>query len=144
MQEPDYFRSIIVISSIWKEVGWGTIIYLAAIAGINPDLYEAAEVDGAGKWRQTISITIPSILPTIMVMLNAGRFYLRQLQGGHGGSDDDFPSSDDPFVSASQIARHAEYDLIGYRTGTHQRIQYGYYDLFLPQHSCRSAGFGQN
>ncbi|RAV23448.1 sugar ABC transporter permease [Paenibacillus contaminans] len=69
MQEPDYFRSIIVISSIWKEVGWGTIIYLAAIAGINPDLYEAAEVDGAGKWRQTISITIPSILPTIMVML---------------------------------------------------------------------------
>lgn len=69
MQEPDYFRSIVVISSIWKEVGWGTIIYLAAIAGINPDLYEAAEVDGAGKWRQTISITIPSILPTIMVML---------------------------------------------------------------------------
>ncbi len=69
MQESGYFRSIVTISGIWKEVGWGTIIYLAAIAGINPDLYEAAEVDGAGKWRQTISISLPTILPTIMVML---------------------------------------------------------------------------
>nr|WP_051254992.1 ABC transporter permease subunit [Pontibacillus marinus] len=69
VQEPEYFRGIIVSSAIWKEVGWGTIIYLAAIAGINPELYEAAEVDGAGKLRQAISITIPSILPTIMVLL---------------------------------------------------------------------------
>lgn len=69
MQEPQYFRSIIVGSSIWKEVGWGTIIYLAAMAGINPELYEAAEVDGAGKFRQALNITIPSILPTIMILL---------------------------------------------------------------------------
>ncbi|WP_396125543.1 ABC transporter permease [Bacillus sp. Marseille-Q3570] len=69
IQEPEYFRSIIVSSGIWKEVGWGTIIYLAAMAGINPELYEAAEVDGAGKFRQAISITIPCILPTIMVLL---------------------------------------------------------------------------
>nr|WP_311764828.1 ABC transporter permease subunit [Paenibacillus agricola] len=69
MQEPGYFRSIIVISGIWKEVGWGTIIYLAALAGINPELYEAAEVDGAGKLKQAISITLPSLLPTIMVLL---------------------------------------------------------------------------
>jgi putative aldouronate transport system permease protein len=69
MQEPGYFRSIVVGSAIWKEIGWGTIIYLAAMAGINPELYEAAEVDGAGKLRQAISITIPSILPTIIVLL---------------------------------------------------------------------------
>ncbi|MDQ0914849.1 putative aldouronate transport system permease protein [Paenibacillus sp. V4I5] len=69
MQEPDYFRSIVVISAIWKEVGWGTIIYLAALAGINPELYESAEVDGASKLKQVFSITLPSLLPTIMVLL---------------------------------------------------------------------------
>lgn len=69
VQEPEFFRSIVVSSGIWKEVGWGTIIYLAAMAGINPEMYEAAEVDGAGKFRQAISITLPSILPTIMVLL---------------------------------------------------------------------------
>lgn len=69
MQEPEYFRSIVVLSGIWKEVGWGTIIYLAALTGINPELYEAAEVDGAGKFRQTFSVTLPALLPTIMVLL---------------------------------------------------------------------------
>lgn len=69
MQEPGYFRTIIVSSGLWKEIGWSTIIYLAALAGINPDLYEAAEVDGAGKMRQVFNITLPSILPTIMVLL---------------------------------------------------------------------------
>ncbi len=69
MQKPEYFRSIVVVSGIWKEVGWGTIIYLAALTGINPELYEAAEVDGAGKLRQVFSVTIPSLLPTIMVLL---------------------------------------------------------------------------
>ncbi|MDF2671195.1 MAG: sugar transporter permease, partial [Paenibacillus sp.] len=69
--EPIYFlaensmiRSILVTSGIWKEVGWGTIIYLAALAGVNPDLYEAADIDGANRWKQTLSITIPSIMPT--------------------------------------------------------------------------------
>ncbi|CAH1191917.1 putative multiple-sugar transport system permease YteP [Paenibacillus allorhizoplanae] len=69
MQEPNYFRTIVVTSGIWKEVGWGTIIYLAALAGINPELYESAEVDGASKLRQVFSITLPSLLPTIMVLL---------------------------------------------------------------------------
>jgi putative aldouronate transport system permease protein len=68
MQEPEYFRSIIVSSSVWKEVGWGAIIYLAALSGINPDLYEAAEIDGAGKFRQAISISLPCLLPTIIVL----------------------------------------------------------------------------
>lgn len=69
MQEAKYFRSIVVASGIWKEVGWNTIIYLAALAGINPDLYEAAEVDGAGRFRQAVSVTLPCLLPTIMVLL---------------------------------------------------------------------------
>jgi putative aldouronate transport system permease protein len=69
MQEPNYFRTIVVTSGIWKEVGWGTIIYLAALAGINPELYESAEVDGASKLGQVFSITLPSLLPTIMVLL---------------------------------------------------------------------------
>ncbi|UQZ82448.1 putative multiple-sugar transport system permease YteP [Paenibacillus konkukensis] len=69
MQQPEYFRSIVVISGVWKEAGWGTIVYLAALTGVNPELYEAAEVDGAGKLRQVFSVTIPAIMPTIMVLL---------------------------------------------------------------------------
>ncbi|MCU6794103.1 ABC transporter permease subunit [Paenibacillus sp. WQ 127069] len=74
--ENSYIRSILIGSGVWKDSGWGTIIYLAAIAGINPDLYEAAELDGAGRFRQVMSITIPSILPTIMILflLHMGRF----------------------------------------------------------------------
>lgn len=76
MQEQQYFRTIVVISGIWKEVGWGTIIYLAAIAGINPSLYEAAVMDGANRWKQTIHITLPTMFPTILVLflLNIGNF----------------------------------------------------------------------
>ncbi|MCL2230227.1 MAG: ABC transporter permease subunit [Treponema sp.] len=60
---------------VWKEMGWGTIIYLAAITGINPELYEAAEVDGAGRWRKLWNITLPGLRPTIVVLLiiNIGR-----------------------------------------------------------------------
>jgi len=54
---------------VWKEMGWGTIIYLAAITGINPELYEAAEVDGAGRWQKLWHITLPGIRPTIVVLL---------------------------------------------------------------------------
>ncbi|MCL2214727.1 MAG: ABC transporter permease subunit [Treponema sp.] len=64
-----------VVFGVWKEMGWGTIIYLAAITGINPELYEAAEVDGAGRWRKLWHITLPGIRPTIVVLLimNIGR-----------------------------------------------------------------------
>jgi putative aldouronate transport system permease protein len=60
---------------VWKEMGWGTIIYLAAITGINPELYEAVEVDGAGRWRKIWHITLPGIRPTSVVLLimNLGR-----------------------------------------------------------------------
>lgn len=64
-----YFLPIYVITNIWQGVGWGSIVYLAALTGIDMELYEAARVDGAGRWKQTIHITIPSIMPTIIIML---------------------------------------------------------------------------
>lgn len=64
-----YFRTIIITSSIWKEMGFGTILYLAALSAINPDLYEAAMVDGAGRWRRMWYITLPSLTPTIVVLM---------------------------------------------------------------------------
>jgi putative aldouronate transport system permease protein len=64
-----------VVFGVWKEMGWGTIIYLAAITAINPELYEAAEVDGAGRFRKLWHVTLPGIRPTIVVLLimNIGR-----------------------------------------------------------------------
>ncbi|MBD2861674.1 sugar ABC transporter permease [Paenibacillus sp. IB182363] len=69
LTEPDFFRPLIIIQVIWKEIGWGTIIFLAALAGINPDLYEAAIVDGANRWRQIWHITLPGIRSTIVILL---------------------------------------------------------------------------
>lgn len=69
LNQPELFVPIYVISSIWQEVGWGSIIYLAALTGINQESYESAVIDGAGRWKQTLYITIPSLIPTIMIML---------------------------------------------------------------------------
>jgi putative aldouronate transport system permease protein len=69
MAEPKYFRLIYVLSGIWQGVGWGSIIYLAALSSIDVQLYEAAIADGAGKIRQLIHITLPGIAPTITIML---------------------------------------------------------------------------
>ena len=68
LQEPRAFVPIYIISSIWQEIGWGSIIYLAALAGVDQELYEAAAIDGAGRLRQTISVTLPGIAPTIITM----------------------------------------------------------------------------
>ena len=68
LQDPKYFRTIYTVSSIWQEVGWGSIIYLSALSGVDSQLYEAAAIDGAGKWKQTLHVTIPGITPTIIVM----------------------------------------------------------------------------
>ncbi len=68
MLNPDLFQPIYVISDIWQGVGWGSIIYIAAIAGINGELYEAARMDGAGRWKQMFHVTLPGILPTIITM----------------------------------------------------------------------------
>ncbi|MCT2193684.1 ABC transporter permease subunit [Paenibacillus sp. p3-SID1389] len=65
----EWFRPMIVASSLWKEVGWNTILYLAAITTIDPQLYEAAKVEGAGKWAQMRHITLPGMMPTISIVL---------------------------------------------------------------------------
>lgn len=64
-----YFRTIIVLSDLWRTLGWNTVIYLAALAGIDPSLYESAKIDGASRFQQIIRITIPSIQSTIIVLL---------------------------------------------------------------------------
>lgn len=69
LQVPDYYRPLYVASGIWQEVGWGSIIYLSALAGVDSQLYEAAEIDGAGKFKQLIHVTLPAIAPTIIIML---------------------------------------------------------------------------
>ena len=66
--KPRYFRSIVAISHIWKTAGWGSIIYMAALAGINIEMYEAAVIDGAGKMRQIWHVTLPGIRPTIIML----------------------------------------------------------------------------
>ncbi len=76
MQQPDWFRTIYVSSEVWQTVGWGTILYLAALTTIDDQLYEASRIDGANRWQQTWHITLPGIRPTMMVLLilNIGSF----------------------------------------------------------------------
>ena len=73
---PDRFRAIYVISDLWQTVGWNSIIYLAALSGVDPTLYDAAAVDGAGRFRRILHVTIPAIMPTIIIMfiLRVGQF----------------------------------------------------------------------
>jgi putative aldouronate transport system permease protein len=69
LSNPDTFRPVIYITHIWKEMGWDSIIYMAALAGINPDLYEAADIDGANRWQKICNVTWPGIRPTVAIML---------------------------------------------------------------------------
>ena len=66
---PEYFRSIMVLTDLWQQVGFGSILFLAALTGIDQELYEAAVIDGANRWKQTIHVTIPGIMPTVVIML---------------------------------------------------------------------------
>lgn len=76
LTSPKWFRHVFVWSGVWQTLGWGSIIYLAALAGVNPELHEAAEIDGATRLQRIFHINIPSILPTIVVLLilNIGSF----------------------------------------------------------------------
>ena len=69
MSDPKYFRTIYVISDIWQQIGWNSILYISALSGIDQELYEAATIDGAGRWAKLWHITIPGILGTIMITL---------------------------------------------------------------------------
>ena len=67
--QPEWFRPIFVLSGVWQNAGWSAIIYIAALAGISPDLYEAARMDGANKWQIIRHIDLPGIMPTVTMML---------------------------------------------------------------------------
>ncbi|WP_054942029.1 ABC transporter permease subunit [Paenibacillus ihuae] len=69
MADAGWFRPLYILSGIWQETGFATIIYLAALAGVNPELHEAAIMDGASKWKRVWYVDIPSILPTIVILL---------------------------------------------------------------------------
>ncbi len=69
MTEPDYFYKVYITSDIWQQLGWNSIMYIAALAGIDQELYEAAAIDGAGRWRQLWNVTLPGIKGTIMILL---------------------------------------------------------------------------
>lgn len=69
MREAEWFRTLYISSDIWQNVGWSSIIFLAAMSTINPALYEAAKIDGAGRWKQMLHITIPGIMPTVVILL---------------------------------------------------------------------------
>ncbi len=75
LQRPELYRTIYVASEIWKDLGWNSLIYVAALSGVDATLYDAASVDGANKWQKTLHVTLPGITPTIVVMLilNVGR-----------------------------------------------------------------------
>lgn len=72
LSDTHYFIPMLILTDVWKEIGWGAIIYLAAISSINPDLYEAADVDGAGRFKKMLHITIPSLIPMIVILFILG------------------------------------------------------------------------
>ncbi|WP_240038469.1 ABC transporter permease [Actinomyces procaprae] len=76
LQRPEWFRAIYVGSEAWQTMGWGTILYLAALTSIDESLYEAAKIDGANRWQQTWHVTLPGIRPTMitLLILNIGGF----------------------------------------------------------------------
>jgi len=69
LSRPEMFVPVYIISDIWQNVGWSSIIYVAALSGIDPTLYEAARMDGANRWKQIWAVDIPCILPTIVTLL---------------------------------------------------------------------------
>ncbi len=86
------WRGILVLSALWKNTGWGTIMFLAALTAVDKELYEAAEIDGAGRFRQTLTITLPSIAPTISItlILTIGKLFaddFDQIYSLVGGND---------------------------------------------------------
>ena len=69
LQNPALYRTIYVLSDIWQQVGWGSIIYLSALSGVDAQLYDAASIDGAGRFQKLLHVTLPGIMPTIITML---------------------------------------------------------------------------
>lgn len=66
---PRYFQPLYIGMNIWQNLGWDSIIYFAALAGVDSELYEAAQIDGAGRWRRMLHVTLPGIMPTVVILL---------------------------------------------------------------------------
>ncbi|MDD6051611.1 MAG: ABC transporter permease subunit [Clostridiales bacterium] len=115
MGRSDLFSPIIIISGIWKDIGWNTIVYLAALSGIDPQLYEAAKVEGANKWQQTRFITIPCIMPTIVLLLTLAMPGLIQ-----AGTDQIYPLMNTANMGVAEVI-----DIYVLRNG----LQQGYYGM---------------
>lgn len=113
MGRPDLFCPIIVVSGIWKEIGWNTIVYLAALSAIDTQLYEAACVEGANKFQQVIYITLPCITPTIVLLLTLSMPGLIQ-----AGTDQIYPLMNSANMSVAEVI-----DIYVLRNG----LQQGYY-----------------
>lgn len=109
-----WFRFVLVSSDVWKEFGFSTIVYLAALTGINPSLYEAAEIDGANRWQQTLYVTLPGIMPIaiLMVTLSIGNIL-------NAGFDQIFNLYSPPVYESGDII-----DTLVYRLGI-LKAQYG-------------------
>lgn len=110
LTEPNYFWALLTAQSIWKEAGWGTIIFLAALAGINSELYEAAQIDGATRWQQMRNVTIPGIKSTIIVLL-----ILRLGQVMDVGFEQIFLMASGPVSHVADV-----FDTYAYRVGIQQ------------------------
>lgn len=67
--QPEWFRTLYIVSGLWQGVGWGSIIYLAALSGVNPELYEVAKIDGANRFQKMLHVSLPSILPVVAILL---------------------------------------------------------------------------
>lgn len=98
MADPGLFRHLYVWSGVWQGMGWGAIVYLAALAGVDPSLHEAAEIDGASRMQRIIHINIPTIMPTIIIML-----ILRMGQIASVGYEKVFLMSNDMNVSTAEV-----------------------------------------
>ncbi|NOV04619.1 ABC transporter permease [Paenibacillus planticolens] len=115
LTEPNYFWAMLTAQSIWKEAGWGTIIFLAALAGINSEQYEAAQIDGANRWQQMMNVTLPGIRGTIIVLL-----ILRLGQVMDVGFEQIYLMSSGPVAHLADV-----FDTYAYRVGI-QQGRFGY------------------
>ncbi len=115
MGRTDLFSSIVIVSGIWKDIGWNTIVYLAALSGVDLQLYEAARVEGANKWQQTRYITLPSIVPTIVLLLTLSMPGLIQ-----AGTDQIYPLMNTANMGVAEVI-----DIYVLRNG----LQQGYYGM---------------
>ncbi len=122
LTDPVYFEPVLIISMIWKSFGWTTIIYMAALSGVDPQLYEAAIVDGANRFDMLIHITLPSIMSTIIVVLILRIGGLMHGRGSEDRDDDDGTRLHGAFERGCEAPRSQNHRLRG---GVHDRCGAG-------------------